>query len=75
MLTVKDPAGDATVPVADCSNEYFNSHAKTEMKMRDYLHYWSQRAEARGVEVSEADTDSLLYLKDWHFSKYIISSC
>lgn len=66
-------AGDARVPVADCSNDYFNSHAKTEMKMTDYLHYWSKGAGETDGEIER--TDSLLYLKDWHFSKYIICSC
>ncbi|CAI8058000.1 2-oxoglutarate and iron-dependent oxygenase JMJD4, partial [Geodia barretti] len=32
--------GDASVPVANCSKEHFNSHRKSEMRMADYLDYW-----------------------------------
>ena len=45
------------VPVANCSEKYFNSQEKCEMSLKDYLTYWkSERAEN-------------LYLKDWHFVK------
>lgn len=63
-------AGDAIVPVADCSKEHFDSHCKKEMKMADYLDYWRRHMVQRGNETGEVKKDEgLLYLKDWHFVK------
>ena len=61
--------GDYVVPVADCGREEFSAHPKSEMKMADYLHYWSSIMK-EGVEQSNS-VERLLYLKDWHLAKYV----
>ena len=42
--------GAARVPVADCREQQFDSHCKTEMKMSDYLCYWRSLVEGRERE-------------------------
>ena len=71
--------GDASVPVADCSKEQFDSHCKKEMKMADYVQYWRGLVQREGgsegvglerrEEKKEKREEALLYLKDWHFYK------
>ena len=56
--------GDAVVPVADCSREEYSAHPKTEMTLREYVHYWSSK-----VTEDKNSTADLKYLKDWHFVK------
>ena len=58
------------VPVADCGREEFSAHPKSEMKMADYLHYWSSIMKEPGGEQSNS-MKGLLYLKDWHLAKYM----
>ena len=71
-------SGDASVPVANCSKEHFNSHRKSEMRMADYLDYWrrhmamGEAGRCEGEENGPAggkEGEGLLYLKDWHFIK------
>lgn len=38
--------GEATVPVADCSHEHFNSHCKNNMKLNDFIEYWQKKGDA-----------------------------
>lgn len=49
-----------TVPVANCSKVYFNSHEKIEMRFDEFLTYWQQ------PQPIDGDSKELLYLKDWH---------
>ena len=56
------------VPVADCGGEQFSAHPKSEMKMAEYLKYWSSLLKER--EGSDS-VETLLYLKDWHLAKYV----
>lgn len=32
--------GEATVPVADCNQEQFQSHPKLSMLLKDFIEYW-----------------------------------
>lgn len=50
--------GNASVPVANCSKKYFDSHEKITMKLSDYLDYFENQ-----------NKENLLYLKDWHCRK------
>jgi hypothetical protein len=70
--------GDASVPVANCSKEHFDSHSKSEMRMADYLDYWRRHMASgkagRGEDeengpAGSKEGEGLLYLKDWHFVK------
>ncbi|CAH1388362.1 unnamed protein product [Nezara viridula] len=54
--------GNASVPVANCNEKYYNSHAKTTMLLRDYISYWQKYKKF-------PDNNQCLYLKDWHFLK------
>ncbi|KAL9923924.1 jumonji domain containing 4 [Glossina fuscipes fuscipes] len=65
---LKQRIGNRSVPVANCNREYYNSHAKSEMKFYDFLNYWQQKCEREKVENSnvETNTTDILYLKDWH---------
>lgn len=56
--------GDVMVTVADCSQWQFSTHPKKPMTMAQYLDYW--RAHDLGQD------QRLLYLKDWHFVKYVL---
>lgn len=58
--------GDATVPVADCSNRYYNSQCKVEMLFSEYISYLRRHRQCSEMDNS---TDQCLYLKDWHFHK------
>ena len=61
-------SGDYMVPVADCGREQFSAHPKSEMKMVEYLKYWSSLLK----EEEQSDSvEGLLYLKDWHLAKYV----
>ena len=35
--------GEATVPVADCNKEEFQSHPKHSMLFKDFMNYWKER--------------------------------
>lgn len=61
--------GDYVVPVADCGREQFSAHPKSEMKMADYLQYWSSVMKEGGER--SISVEGLLYLKDWHLAKYV----
>lgn len=54
---------DRVVPVSNCSKQYYNSHAKTEMSFHKYLAWWHNR---RHNKETHDTTEELLYLKDWH---------
>ena len=47
-------SGDIEVPVADCSEKYFDSQPKTQQKLNDYVNYMSQssRQECLYLKVS-----------------------
>lgn len=53
--------GDVMVPIAKCSERYFNAHATVELSLDKFLAgYW---------ELDSAIKHHLLYLKDWHLRK------
>lgn len=56
---LEDMFKDYEVPIADCSQQYYNSHKKTKMSFSDYANYWRARH------------DDLLYLKDFHLKHEI----
>lgn len=56
---LEDMFKDYEVPIADCSQQYYNSHKKTKMTFSEYANYWRNR---------HAD---LLYLKDFHLKHEI----
>ena len=56
--------------MADCAREQFSAHPKSEMKMSDYLTYWSELMKKREQQ-EEDEPCKLLYLKDWHLARYI----
>jgi len=37
--------GEASVPVANCNVEHYNSHLKTDWKLNDYIDYLVKYAE------------------------------
>lgn len=74
-------AGDARVPVADCTQCRFSAHPKVEMLLSEFMQYWQTLPlsasgphhpklaawdEANWSLSSEGK--KLLYLKDWHLS-------
>ena len=61
-------SGEYMVPVADCGREQFSAHPKSEMRMAEYLKYWSSLLKEREQYNSK---QKLLYLKDWHLAKYV----
>ncbi len=50
---------DVKVPVAKCSEKYFDSQRKVDMTLKDYLQYWKNRS----------PNEEILYLKDWHLRR------
>ena len=61
-------SGASRVPVADCCRQEFSSHVVSEMSLADYIIYWKSHHDNKGCQTNE-----LLYLKDWHFVRYILS--
>lgn len=63
--------GCVKVPVADCQQEYFNSHKKLDLSFNEFIDYWRNRvqpvADAEHLPCDKAE--SLLYLKDWHLRR------
>ena len=56
------------MPVADCGLHQFSTHPKSEMKMADYLTYFTEQR----VQAEESDgAKKFLYLKDWHLARYV----
>ena len=64
---IKDHFGEAFGPVANCNKEEFHSHHKEEMKVKDFIEYWEDFAKS-----DYSSEKQCLYLKDWHFTRYII---
>ncbi|XP_026469517.1 jmjC domain-containing protein 4-like [Ctenocephalides felis] len=58
---ITEKYGNTIVPIANCSVQYYNAQKKIDMKLSEYLNYFSGHQ-----EISEN-----LYLKDWHFHKDI----
>ncbi|KAL5286993.1 JMJD4 family protein [Megaselia abdita] len=54
---LEDKFKSLTVPVADNSQAFYNSHLKLDMVFSDYIDYWRTKEDTR---------KQLLYLKDWH---------
>ena len=56
--------GEAEVPVADCNIKDL-ACSKTTWVFRDYVKYW------KGMIDGSGEDQRLLYLKDWHFVRYV----
>ncbi|XP_054282917.1 2-oxoglutarate and iron-dependent oxygenase JMJD4-like isoform X1 [Macrosteles quadrilineatus] len=56
--------GDAQVPVADCSDKYYNSQKKEEQVLNTFLEYWKSY-----VCNNYSPELPCYYLKDWHFMR------
>lgn len=56
--------GQCTVPIADCKRRYYNSQAKNDMTMQEYINYW-----VKFKKNNYMSDMPLLYLKDWHCAK------
>ena len=76
-------AGNATVPVSNCSEERSYSHPKTDMKFSEFVVYMKQLActSTSTSTSSSASTGSdcekdkpVLYLKDWHCQRHVSCS-
>lgn len=59
---------ESKVPIANCNNVYYNSHAKLQMKFGEFLDYWQRQIEQRTLQIIAGEAD-LLYLKDWHLRR------
>ena len=72
------------MPIADCSQERFSAHPKTEMCFSEFITYWRDVSASVGHHSareggwsgpegegsgSDATHQKVLYLKDWHFVK------
>ncbi|KAL7105939.1 hypothetical protein ACP275_07G078900 [Erythranthe tilingii] len=53
--------GGSRVQVADCATREFTDQKRLEMSVSEFIDRW--------LTDSSSDEQSLLYLKDWHFSK------
>ena len=56
--------GEAKVPVADCNIKDL-AYSKNTWVFRDYVKYW------KGMIDGSREDQRLLYLKDWHFVRYV----
>lgn len=56
---IQEKYGQVVVPIANCSEKYYNAQKKIDMTLSNYLTYFT------GIQ----EGDKLLYLKDWHFQK------
>ena len=70
--------GNADVPIANCNGNEYSSHPKATWKLHDYLIYWNsiKKTEqsiriSHGLATTSHGLEELLYMKDWHFSRYI----
>lgn len=74
-------AGELKVPVAQCdAQEEYGAHPKINMSFAEYMAFLSKmRQYNSGADAGTGSVDCehsthrppLLYLKDWHFVKYI----
>ena len=53
--------GNASVPVANCSEERSYSHPKADMKFSEFVEYMKQLEKEK----------TILYLKDWHCQRHV----
>ena len=70
MIWISAGGADVTVPVADCAQREFSSHPKTEMRFEDYISYWRSLSSAEHAHDGPPQDLRLLYLKDWHCTRY-----
>jgi len=61
---IVDCPGNATVPVANCTEEQSYSHPKADMKFSEFVEYMKQPEKENRV----------LYLKDWHCQRHVTCS-
>ncbi|XP_028392950.1 2-oxoglutarate and iron-dependent oxygenase JMJD4-like isoform X2 [Dendronephthya gigantea] len=60
---LRESFAEATVPVADCDEEEFQSHPKHSMLFKKFIDYWQARSNGMSQD------EKCWYLKDWHFCK------
>ncbi|KAI6650209.1 JmjC domain-containing protein 4-like [Oopsacas minuta] len=81
---LKSAFGELTVPVANCDAKEFNSNPKSEWLFKEYLSYWQHNTQldlCRAIDSNKLNdsencsnvTSNNLYLKDWHFTRDVIS--
>jgi len=71
-----DCAGNATVPVANCSEQQSYAHRKADMKFSDFVGYMKEQSSTDDTETDSEKEKSVLYLKDWHCQRHVrCSSC
>ncbi|KAK9108148.1 hypothetical protein Syun_024159 [Stephania yunnanensis] len=64
--------GNSTVQVAECSKKEFTDQARVEMSVSEFIGNWGKISSTEGngnYSGSAENSQSLLYLKDWHFVK------
>ncbi|XP_020584962.1 jmjC domain-containing protein 4 isoform X2 [Phalaenopsis equestris] len=66
-----DHFGKSIVQVADCRKRDFTDQKRVEMSVSEYVDYWLgiSSIDHNKIASSNGATESLLYLKDWHFVK------
>ncbi|KAJ6811101.1 jmjC domain-containing protein 4 isoform X1 [Iris pallida] len=64
-----DRFGKSTVQVADCNTREFTDQRRLEMSVLEFVNHWLELLEGKGSNGFTCSTQSLLYLKDWHFVK------
>jgi len=64
-----DCAGNASVPVANCSEQQSYAHPKADMKFSDFVAYMKEQSSTDSTD-SEKEK-SVLYLKDWHCQRHV----
>ncbi|KAI0523165.1 hypothetical protein KFK09_005557 [Dendrobium nobile] len=66
-----DHFGKSMVQVADCCKRVFTDQKRVEMSVSEYTDYWLSISSTKCNKVANSNggTESLLYLKDWHFVK------
>ncbi|KAM9101973.1 2-oxoglutarate and iron-dependent oxygenase JMJD4 [Sarcophilus harrisii] len=56
--------GDASVPVANCNVQEYNSNPKEHIPLREYISYWKDY-----IHGNYSSPKGCLYLKDWHLCR------
>ncbi|KAJ4712382.1 jmjC domain-containing protein 4 [Melia azedarach] len=63
--------GKSKVQVADCDTREFTDQKRVEISVSEFVKHWLKNSiqQNRDTEINEANGNSVLYLKDWHFVK------
>ncbi|KAB2001439.1 hypothetical protein ES319_D12G302400v1 [Gossypium barbadense] len=60
--------GKSKVQVADCDTREFTDQKRIEMSVSEFVNHWLQGS----MENHDVNGKSVLYLKDWHFVKWLL---